>query len=515
MSEILEEFLITVKNLKFLKTPRRFKMKAKSIRLSAGRPVAILHEKKAKELNLHVDERVIIKCKNKMAVAIIDTARGGFNKEEIIISEELLERLGIHACGHIDILPMEELKSSRYIREKIKGLPLTEEKIYEIIKDIVDNKLTEAEIAYFVSAVYINRMSLEETTYLIKSIVKTGKRLELRNKVIADKHSIGGVAGNRTTPIVVSICAAAGLTMPKTSSRAITSAAGTADVIECITNVEFSVGEIKRIISKVGACLVWGGALGLAPADDKIIQVERLLYLDPEAQLLASIISKKISVGATHLVIDIPCGKSAKFSPEEGRELAKKFNYLCSKFKIKCRTVITRGSEPIGNGIGPILEILDVISVLNRDENRPLDLEDKSLNLAAALLELTGKAKRGQGFRLAYKILDSGMALNKFEEIVKAQNGSAESKRLDIGRYKKEILSPKTGAIKEINNKKINSIARILGCPADKGAGMYIRKHCQNSVKKNEGIAVLYAENEEKLNYGLRLFNELKPIKVV
>ncbi len=491
-------------------------MKAKSIKLSAGRPVAILHEKKAKELNLHVDEKVIVECKNKKAVAIIDTARGAFNKEEVILSEELIERLGIRDSNQIvDLLPMAELKSSRYIREKIKGLPLTEEKIYEIIKDIVDNRLTEAEIAYFVSAVYINRMSLEETAYLIKAIVKTGKRLELRNRIIADKHSIGGVAGNRTTPIVVAICATVGLTMPKTSSRAITSAAGTADVMECITNVEFSVEEIKRIISKVGACLVWGGALGLAPADDKIIQVERLLYLDPEAQLLASILSKKISVGATHLVIDIPCGKSAKFSPEEGKELAKKFDYLCSKFKIKCRTVITNGSEPIGNGIGPVLEILDVISLLNRDENRPLDLEEKSLNLAAALLELTGKAKNGRGFKLAYKILDSRMALKKFEEIIKAQNGSEKPKKLGLGKYKKEILSPKAGTIKEIDNKKINSIARIVGCPADKGAGIYIQKHCQSRVNKNEHIATLYAENEKKLNYGLRLFNELEPIKVV
>ncbi len=515
MSEILEEFLITVRNLKFLKTPRRFKMKAKSIKLSAGRPVAILHEKKAKELNLHVDEKVIVECKNRKAVAIIDTARGSFNKEEVVLSEELLERLNISNSEDIELFPMAELKSSRYIREKIKGLPLTEEKIYEIVRDIVDNRLTEAEIAYFVSAVYINRMSLKETEYLIKAIVKTGKRLDLRKSVIADKHSIGGVAGNRTTPIVVSICAAAGLTMPKTSSRAITSAAGTADVMECVTNVEFSVGEIKRIISRVGACLVWGGALGLAPADDKIIQVERLLYLDPEAQLLASILSKKISVCATHLVIDIPCGKSAKFSPEEGRELAKKFNYLCSKFKIKCRAVITNGSEPIGNGIGPVLEILDVLSVLNRDDNRPRDLEEKSLNLSAALLELTGKAKRGQGFELAYRILDSGRALKKFEEVINAQNGSAESKRLHIGKYKKEILSPKTGTIKEIDNKKINSIARMLGCPADKGAGIYLQKHCQSSVKRNEHIATLYAENKEKLAYGLKLFNELKPIKVV
>ncbi len=490
-------------------------MRAKSIKLSAGRPVAILHEKKAKELNLHVDERITVKCGKRRDVAIIDTAKGGFNKEEIILSEELFQRLGIRECDSISIMPMEELKSSRYIREKIKGLPLTEEKIYQIISDIVENRLTESEIAYFVSAVYINRMSLEEIVSLIKAIVNTGKRLKLRSRIVADKHSIGGVAGNRTTPIVVSICAAAGLVMPKTSSRAITSAAGTADVMECITNVEFSIKEIEKIISKVGACLVWGGALGLAPADDKIIQVERLLYLDPEAQLLASILSKKISVGATHLVIDIPCGKSAKFTVQEGKELAKKFAYLCSKFNIKCMAVITDGSEPIGNGIGPVLEMVDILSVLKREGNRPMDLEVKSLELAAALLELTGKAKRGNGLGLARKILDSGLALKKFEEIINAQNGTAGFKKLTIGNYKRDILSPKAGIIEAIDNKKINVIARMLGCPADKGAGLYLWGHCGGRVRKNEMIATIYSESRDKLNYGFRLLRELGPFKII
>src|SRR3989344_2670640 len=239
-------------------------------------------------------------------------------------------------------------------------------------------------------------MSMQETAWMTESIVETGQKLNLRKKIIADKHSIGGIAGNRTTPIVVSICSAAGLTIPKTSSRAITSAAGTADVIETIAKVDFSISELKGIITRVNACMIWGGSLGLAPADDKIIQVERLLKLDPEPQLLASIMAKKIAVGATHVLIDIPCGKTAKVTRQEAVKLKKNFLDLSRYFKIKLECVLTDGSQPIGNGIGPVLEMRDVLAVLKQSPSRPIDLEKKSLFLSAGLLELAGRAGRGQ-----------------------------------------------------------------------------------------------------------------------
>jgi thymidine phosphorylase len=105
-------------------------------------------------------------------------------------------------------------------------------------------------------------MSIKEIIYMIRSMVQTGSKLKFSGKKVADKHCIGGIAGNRTTPIVVAICACAGLTIPKTSSRAITSASGTADVIETISNVELSLDKIKDVVKKTGACLAWGGSLG-------------------------------------------------------------------------------------------------------------------------------------------------------------------------------------------------------------------------------------------------------------
>lgn len=492
-------------------------LKVKSLKLFAGRPIAILHKKKAKQLNVHVDERIMIKAENKKAIAIVDTATALLHEEEIVLSEEIIKQLKLGANQYVEILPVEQPQSAYYIREKIKGLELNEKKIFAIISDIVSDNLTEAEIAYFISAVYINRMNMKEIFSLIKAIVDTGKKLNITGKkIIADKHCIGGIAGNRTTPIVVSICAAAGLTMPKTSSRAITSAAGTADVMETITNVEFSIKQIKKIIKRVNACMVWGGALGLAPADDKIIQVERLLSLDPEAQLIASILSKKVSAGATHVILDIPCGKSAKFSKEEGKELGKKFVYLASKLGIKLKVFISDGSEPIGNGIGPVLEIRDVIAVLSRQENRPRDLERKSVKLAALLLELTNKVPYGKGMEKANQILDSGLAYKKFNEIIKAQNNSSDNieSRLRVGKFSYDVLTKKRGRITAIDNKKINAIARIAGCPADKGAGLYLWKHCNENARINDRILTIYAEGREKLEYAKKKYIDLNPIAI-
>ena len=289
-----------------------------------------------------------------------------------------------------------------------------------IISDIVTNSLSEAEIALFVSAMYKEGMNMKETIYLIKAILKSGKslKLKLKNKKIADKHSIGGIPGNRTTPLIVSICAASGLVIPKSSSRAITTAAGTADVVETIAKVEFSMKELEKIVKKVGACLIWGGSLEIVPADEKIISIEKMLNIDPEAQLLASIMSKKLALGAKYILIDIPYGKTAKVTKKKALDLKKKFEYLGKHFKKKLKVVLTKGGQPIGNGIGPVLEMKDILKILKHSEDRPLDLENKSVFLAGCLLEMTGKADKGKGIVLAKQILGSGKAFEKFKEII-------------------------------------------------------------------------------------------------
>jgi len=371
-------------------------LKVKSLKLLTGKPVAILHENTAKLLSVSEGDRIRIKHKHSM-VAIVNIAIGLLKEKEISLSAGIMKHIKAKESYTVEVNAEPPPKTTQYIHDKLNAKTLSYEQLYEIIGDIVHNKLTEAEIAYFVSGVKIHGMSDEEISNLTKVMVKFGKELKLQGAVY-DKHSIGGIAGNRTTPLIVSICSAAGLIMPKTSSRAITSAAGTADVIESLAKVEFPLAKIKQIVNKTKACLVWGGALGLAPADDKIIQVERLIRVDPKAQLIASILSKKLAVKSKGILIDISYGKSAKVkTKEEGTELKSQFLRVAKNLHMNLKVTLTDGSQPIGNGIGPVLEARDVIAVLSKAPQRPLDLEQKSIDLAGVILEMSNKAKPGQG----------------------------------------------------------------------------------------------------------------------
>lgn len=483
------------------------KLKIKKLRFLTGRPVCMIHEKTAKKMSLHVGNRVVITNSNqRKIISIVDTITGIINPHEIAVSEEILEMLNLKNKEAVDVKITEHPKSISFIKEKLKGKRLTKEEIYEIIKDIADNALTEIEVAFFISAVYSKEMSMEEIKNLTKAMVETGNKLKLKGK-IADKHSIGGIAGNRTTPIVVSICSSTGLIMPKTSSRAITSAAGTTDVIEIVAKVEFSVDEIKRIVRKTNACLVWGGALGLAPVDDKIIRIERMVNIDSTSQLLASILSKKISVGSKYILIDIPCGKSAKVSKKQAEHLKEKFLKLGKLFGLKMKVVLTNGTEPIGNGIGPVLEIKDVLKILKREKDSPKDLEEKSLFLSGELLELTKKAKKGKGIGLARQILNSGKAFEKFNQIIKAQKGRLDG--FPKPKFSFSLKAEKRTKIRHIDNHLINKIARFAGCPEDKAAGIYLHKKKGDIAEKRDKILTIYAVSEEKLRQAKDLYNKL------
>jgi AMP phosphorylase len=484
------------------------KFKVKRGAFSAGRPIAILNSDKAKSLNLHLGDRIRISRNKNQIIAMLDTTKDFLEEDEISLSKEIIDSLKTKAHNIVDISPVESAKSIRFILKKLNGQALSKSEIYSIIEDIVNNALSEAEIAYFVSGVYEHGMTFQETLFLTEAMYKTGTHLKWSQKYIVDKHCIGGIPGNRTTPIVVSICAAAGLIMPKTSSRAITSAAGTADVIETVCNVDFSAEQLKKIVKKTNACLAWNGSFAFAPSDDILIRIEKLLNVDPEAQLLASILSKKLALGSKYVLIDIPYGEGAKVSKEEGEKLKAKFIRIGKHFGLHMNVILTKGDQPIGNGIGPILEMKDIYRVLKQD-NSPKDLEEKSIILSSQILEMTGKAKKGQGVNLAKTILHSGKAYEKFQEIISAQGRRNHFK---LAKFTHNIQAKSSGKITHIDNKKVNYISRVLGCPIDKGSGIYLHKHKFDPVTKGETIITLYSESQNKLKEAILYINNLKPI---
>lgn len=323
-------------------------LKIKILKWSAGIPVVMLNDKTAKKIGIFPKDRIFMKTLSRNSEkisSIVDITEGSrlVRENEIAVTSELKDALKLKVGQKVEVSPAPISKSLIYIKKKLDKKELSLEEIRTIINGIVNNSLSEAEIALFVSAMYRNGTSMKETVSLVKAIAESGEKIIWKKGTVVDKHSIGGIPGNRTTPLVVSICAAAGLLIPKTSSRAITTAAGTSDVVETIADVEFSIPEIKKIVGKTNGCMVWGGSLGIVPADSKIIKIEKVLQIDPEAQLLASIMAKKLSMGAEYILIDIPFGKTAKVTREHGLKLKKKFEYLGKYFKRKLKVVLTDG----------------------------------------------------------------------------------------------------------------------------------------------------------------------------
>lgn len=494
------------------------KLKVKDLDISTGDVfIATMNKVDSQKLDLTSGERVVLGNGKKMAVTAINitNSRKIVPPGQIGLYKELMARSGLHPGQFVHISISQYPESLFHIKKKLRGERLCQGEFNEIIRDIVCNKLTRVEITYFVSACYIHELSINETIYLTNAILNSGEIVKFNSKIIVDKHCVGGVAGNRTTMVVVPIVAAAGLIMPKTSSRSITSPAGTADTMEVLAPVSLNTKKLKEVVAKTGACMVWGGALNLAPADDIIIRVEHEVSLDPKGQLLASILAKKKSVSTTHLLIDIPMGQPAKIKTmKEALYLKQRFETIGRALGIKMMVVITDGREPIGNGIGPSLEARDVLWVLRNDAKAPLDLKNKALFLAGKIFELAGKCGKGEGRKLAEEILNSGKAYKKFIQIVRAQGGrEILPENLKIGRYTYVYRSKKSGKIKHVSNNGISRIAKVAGAPLDKSAGLYLHAHFGDIVKKGDKIFTVYSGSNEKINYVKKVCDEILAVE--
>lgn len=426
------------------------------------------------------------------------------------LSIEAMERLGVKDGDEIFISHLHPIESLSKVRAKIYGQELDESSYNQIIQDVVAGHYSNIEIAAFVSACAGDNMTVNEIIALTKAMINSGTKMQWTKKIILDKHCVGGLPGNRTTPIVVSIIAAAGLTIPKTSSRAITSPAGTADTIETMTKVNLSIEKIKEVVEKEGGCFAWGGAVKLSPADDLLIAVEKALNIDSEGQMVASVLSKKAATGSTHVVIDIPVGPTAKVrSQKEALKLLYYFKAVSEEIGIHAEVIVTDGTQPVGKGIGPSLEALDVLSVLQNKINAPVDLKERAINLSAALLKLSGQYEAGKELIIARTLLENGEAYKKFIKICEAQGGfNAPS----IAKYHFEVLSEKEGVVKSIDNRKLAQIAKLAGAPKVPSAGVLYNAPLEKKINKGDLLFSIYAESIGELEYAKEYLNSLNSL---
>ncbi|MBS0274009.1 MAG: thymidine phosphorylase family protein [Proteobacteria bacterium] len=480
-------------------------VKARRLGLDAqSEAIVLLHRDSAicRSEGFSAHTRVQLRARGRIVVAtLLSVISDLIAIDEAALSEAAWTRLALSEGDTIMIEHLDPVDSLSVLRSRIFGHVLNENGFRAIIGDIVAGRYSSIHIASFLTACAAPPLDEAEIFSLTRAMVDAGERLFWPQPVVVDKHSVGGLPGNRTTPIIVAIVTALGLTMPKTSSRAITSPAGTADMMETLAPVELSAAAIRHVVEAEGGCIAWGGAVQLSPADDILIRVERALDLDTQGQMIASVMSKKIAAGATHLVLDVPVGTTAKVrTAKDAEELSRGLLAVARDFGITARVVIGSGDEPVGRGIGPALEAQDVLAVLQRRPDAPADLRERAVRLAGVLIELAGLAPLNAGGALAMSILDNGRAWHKFQHICEAQGGMRTP---PTSSHRQILTAPASGRLTAIDNRKIARLAKLAGAPEDRAAGVELLVRIGQDIKAGHNLCVVHAEAPGELDYAL------------
>jgi thymidine phosphorylase len=422
---------------------------------------------------------------------------------ELGLSEDAFAQLAVEQGHVVSVAQAEPPASVGALFRKIAGERLGRKDFQDIVNDIAELHYSKIELTAFVVATNRDELDREEVYFLTEAMVACGRKLDWHDTLVVDKHCIGGIPGNRTSMLVVPIVAAHGLLCPKTSSRAITSPAGTADTMAVLANVELPFEHLADIVREHRACLAWGGTANLSPADDILISVERPLAIDSPGQMVASILSKKIAAGSTHLVLDIPIGPSAKVrSMPEAQRLRRLFEYVASRLHLSLDVVITDGRQPIGRGIGPMLEARDVMRVLQNDPQAPNDLRQKALRLAGRLIECHPDVRGGDGFAIARDILDSGRALAKMNAIIAAQGAKEfDFNKPRLGVLTFEVCAPADGVVTHIDNLQVARIARLAGAPKVACAGIDLFRKLGDTVAAGDMLYRVHASYQSDLGF--------------
>ena len=486
--------------------PLRPQLKIRRVHLDTGRENVAVISRRSKALRPEVFRgfsRVELRRNSKVMLAtlLITDDDSLVGPDELGLAEPAFRRFAETAGSLVTVTPAAPPNSLDAVRAKIKGDTLTDSEIFAIVDDLAHYRYSDMEIAAFLIS-SASFMTTGELLALAQAMAQAGTQIKWNKSIVVDKHCIGGIPGNRTSMIVVPIVAAHGLTIPKTSSRAITSPAGTADTMEVLARVDLGVEEMKEVVAGCHGCLVWGGHVNLSPADDILISVERPLSIDTREQMVASIMSKKMAAGSTHLLIDLPVGPAAKVTnATEAMRLRKLFEFVGDHFGISVEVINTDGRQPIGNGIGPVLESADVMAVLSNDPGAPADLREKSLRLAAHLLEYDPELRGGTGYARARELLDSGAAAKQMQKIIEAQGPSVC--RTDLGTLTADVLAANDGVVEAIDCLRLNRLARTAGAPIDKGAGIKVFKKIGDRVDKGEPLYRIYAFDQSEFDLAL------------
>ncbi len=465
-----------------------------------------------KSEGFEAQSRIMIGYEKRSIIATLNVVHDQqfLDLDEAGLSEAAWRLLRPDAGGRVVLSHQAPLESLSHVRAKVYGQRLGDIEMAAIVSDIAAGRYADIHLSAFITACAGSWLDLEETTALTRAMIGIGDRLTWPEPIVVDKHCVGGLPGNRTTLLVVPIVAAFGLTIPKTSSRAITSPAGTADTMETLAPVNLDVAAMRRVVEREGGCIVWGGSVRLSPADDALIRVERSLDLDSEGQLVASVLSKKAATGSNHVVIDIPVGPTAKVRGEDAaKTLGQRLIDVGREVGLNVHVVITDGSQPVGRGVGPALEARDVLAVLRGEKTAPRDLRARALLLAAAILEISETVLPGNGLDEAAAVLDDGRAWKKFQAICDAQGGMREP---PVSAYTHVVTAPHAGRVLSIDNRRLARLAKLAGAPRATAAGLELHTPLGTQVGAGQPVLTVHADAPGELAYALQYLESQKPI---
>ena len=464
--------------------------------------VVLINEKDAWQHGITSMDKVSLIYNKKEFVFDVDLSDKFVQRGEVGIFEDIKEKYGIKGGQNVTItFTKNSSESLDALKKWLTGKRLNQKEIFAIMKDISNNRFTDILTTYFSAMGFFFPSKDEDLYRMAKAMAETGEMLKFPG-VVADKHCMGGVPGNETTMIMIPLLASLGIKMPKTFSKAITTPAATGECVSVLMGISFSKPEIEALVKKNNCCLVRGGWLDLAPADEKLIKVAYPLSMQSYSRTIVSIMAKKFAMGINHSLIDIPVGPTAKVPDMKiAKWLKEKYIYVGKKLGMKVHVEITPALQPIGAGVGAVLQVREVLRVLQQHAKRPLDLEKKAILLASKIIELVGIAKGKDAEKLAYGQLISGKAWAMMQKIISAQGGDpkVKSEGLKLWKIQKDIVAEKDGKVKNIDMKLVNMVTRTLGSPLDLHSWLYLHKKLGDSVKKGEAIYTMYANDEEKI----------------
>ena len=430
-------------------------------------------------------------------VHVLDAGQG-LQVDEVGLSRRTFEDLNLPLGAPVVLHRAAAPRSRAALRDKIRGKALGEDQYAELLGDIAQGRYPDSEVGAFLVAVTRN-LSDGEVLALARVRASFMPRMAWGESIVADKHSMGGIPGSRITLIVVPIVASHGLAIPKTSSRAITSAAGTADAMETVARVDLTASELWGTVQRTRGCIVWNERLNHSALDDVMNSITRPLAIESNRWSVASILSKKWTAGATHVVGDLPFGPQAKLKTrDEATELARLFQHVGEAMGLQVEAHATDGLAPIGRGIGPALEVRDILQVLDNDPAAPAELREKALFFVSLILAwdpLVGGLTAARA--RAEQLLTSGQARAKFDAIVEAQG--RRHPPITPAPMTHVVRAPADARVLGIDFAQITEIARHAGAPHDRSAGLDLLRRAGDRVKAGDPLYVIHASTARDL----------------